>query len=87
MSKSRVVSNASNPDLEKWIALCQASTIRPIQLPLCDLLEAGVEISKLALFKKKKETRNYMKQNSAEQQPGVGLYIGVCQTLAGAGWD
>ena len=28
-----------------------------------------------------------MKQNSAEQQPGVGLYIGVCQTLAGAGWD
>ena len=42
-SLNLVVSYVSNPNLEKWIALCQASTIRPVQLSLCELLEAGAK--------------------------------------------
>ena len=38
-----VVSYVSNPNLEKWIALCQASIIRPVQLSLCELVETGVD--------------------------------------------
>ena len=81
-----------------WIgllAMCPTPTwrsglhfVRPLPSDLSNFLFVSCwklqqKISKLALFKK----NAVIIWNSAEPQPGAGLYEGVSQTLAGAGWD